>query len=130
MTTKKTLNNSFIGTGAVVVVLIGAIISAILTIKAGHKNASVVLPALFLIWVLSPFIMLLVANSKFKRYADSDRVIPYLLMIFLSIGSVIGYTGILSPVGAKAAAVFLIVPLISWVLIITGIVMMKIRGRK
>jgi hypothetical protein len=122
MTTKKTPGINFLGTIAVVVVLIGAIISAILTINAGHKNVSVILPALFLIWVLSPFIMLLVTNSKIKRYPDNGRIIQYILMIFLSLSSVIGYTGILSPVGAKAAAVFLIVPLISWVLIIIFII--------
>ena len=125
MTTKKTPNISLIRVITIIILLIGAVLSAILTIKAGHKNASVVLPALFLIWVLSPFVVLLFVSFRYKHSSHSS--IRYTLMILLSVISVIAYTGMLNPIDAKPASVFLFTPLISWVLIILGSVIMKKR---
>lgn len=121
MMTAKPLNN-LLRTAAILMLLTGAILSAILILHAGHKNASTILPALFLIWVLSPFIMLLFANYRFKRYIANHHC---LFMIVLSILSVIAYTGVLNPVNTKGAAVFLFTPLISWILIIIGSVVIK-----
>ncbi len=122
---KKTLNSSLLRTITTIILLTGVALSAILTIKAGHKNASVVLPALFLAWVMSPFIMLLFVNYRVNRL--SERAIIYILMMLLSVISVIAYTGILSPIDAKPAAIFLFTPFISWVAIILGIVLTKKR---
>jgi hypothetical protein len=118
----KGRSNNFLRTISVLLVLLGAALSAILTIIKGHKNTSIILPALFLIWVLSPFIMLLIANANYNRYAGNGRVLQYLLMFFIPIFSVIAYSGIVSPVGAKPAAVFLFVPFISWLLIIAFLI--------
>jgi len=95
--------------------LAGAIISLIFTLHAGQKNKSVFLPLLFVIWVESPYVALIFANAKFRNYPTKRRIVLYVWMILLSIASLIGYSGILSPADAKPAAVFLIVPLISWV---------------
>ena len=124
MMTKKPLN-SLLRTVTILILLIGAILSAILTLNAGRKNSSIILPALFLIWVLSPFMMLLFANYRSKRYIGHRYIIYYPVMILLSIFSVIAYTGVLNPVNAKAATVFLFIPLISWMLIIIGVVVIK-----
>lgn len=121
MMTKRPLN-SVLRIAAILVLLTGATLSAILTLSAGRKNASIILPALFFIWVLSPFIILLFAGHRFKR---SIRNIHCLFVILLSILSVIAYTGALNPVNAKAAAVFLFTPLISWILIIIVVVVSK-----
>ncbi len=121
MMTRKPLN-SLLRTVAILVLLTSAILSAILTLHAGRKNASIILPALFLIWVLSPFIMLLFANYRFRHGMGN---IHYLFMILLSTLSVIAYTGVLNPVNTKAAAVFLFAPLISWVMIIIGVALIK-----
>jgi len=117
--------NSLLRTAAILILLTGAILSAILTLHAGRKNASVILPALFLIWVLSPFMMLLFASYRLKRYSGNRYILYYLGMILLSILSVIANSGVLNPVNTKAAAVFLITPLISWVLIIIGAAVIK-----
>jgi uncharacterized membrane protein len=37
-------------------------------------------------------------------------------MLFLTLGSLVSYSGVLSPPGTKPAFVFLVVPLISWLL--------------
>lgn len=103
---------------AVVLVIIAAIGSLIFTIQAGHKNKSILLPVLFIIWVLSPYFALLVANFKYRYNSVAPRIMLNGLMIIISIVSLLGYSGILNLSGAKPAAVFLITPLISWVIII------------
>jgi hypothetical protein len=110
---KKELRFSLLRKIAVVVVSAGAVDSLALMFHAGRNNRSVILIVLFFIWVLSPFIGLLVANVVTKRWSDLIRVTLYVLMIFLTIGSLVAYSGVLSPTGAKPAGVFLIVPLIS-----------------
>jgi len=122
--TRKPLN-SLLRSVTILILLFGAILSAILTLNAGRKNVSIILPALFLIWVLSPFMMLLFANYRLKRYIGNRYIIYYLVMILLSILSVIAYTGVLNPVNTKAAAVFLFTPLISWMIVIIGVAVIK-----
>jgi hypothetical protein len=121
MMTRKPLNN-LLRTATILALSIGAIVSAIFTLHAGRKNASIILPALFLIWVLSPFIVLLYAHYRVKRNIAN---LHCLFMLLLSILSVIAYSGVLNPVNGKAAAVFLFIPLISWVMIIIGVVVIK-----
>ena len=113
---KKILTLSLLRTMAVVVVLAGAGISLGLMLHAGRNNKSVLLIVLFVIWVLSPFIALLVANVVSKRWSDLTRMTLYSLMLFLTLGSLVSYSGVLSPPGTKPAFVFLVVPLISWLL--------------
>lgn len=110
---------------AFLAVLAGAVISLIFTLHAGEKNKSVFLPGLFVIWVESPYVALMFANSKFRYYPTKRRIVLYVLMILLPVCSLIGYSGILSPADAKPAAVFLIVPLISWVTIALVILISK-----
>jgi len=69
--------------------------------------------------------MLLFANYRFKRYIENRNIIYYLVIILLSILSVTAYTGVLNPVNTKATPVFLFTPLISWILIIIGVVVIK-----
>ncbi|SRR5258706_11059992 len=118
MTAKKILPLSLLRTIAIVVVLVGAGASLALMFRAGHNNKSVLLLGLFAIWVLSPFVALLVANIVSKNWSVLTRLALYILMLFLTFGSLVGYSGVLSPPGTKPAFVFLVVPLISWLLIV------------
>ena len=127
---KKDLKFSLLRTIAVVVVFVGAVGSLALMFRTGRNNRSVVLIALFFIWVISPFIGVLMANVFAKRWSVLFRVTLYILMIILSLGSLVAYSGVLSPTGVKPAAVFLIVPLISWLLIVSAILMAAVMSRK
>lgn len=88
-----------------------------LLLNAGRKNNSLLLLVLFVTWVLSPYIALLFATVFSKRWPAAKRMTLYILMLVLSLGSLIGYSGALSPSGTKPAFVFLVVPLISWLVI-------------
>jgi uncharacterized membrane protein YhaH (DUF805 family) len=115
---KKILTLNLLRTVALVVVLAGVVGSIILVLYKGRNNDSVLLIALFLAWVLSPFIALLVADKVSKRWTDFTRKTLYILMLALTILSLLSYSGVLRPTETKTAFVFLVLPLISWVLIV------------
>jgi hypothetical protein len=127
---KKTPNLGFLRTVALVVLLVGAGGSLDLTLQAGRNNHSVLLRVLFACWVLSPFIALLVANLISIRWSLLTRRALYFLMLVLTLGSLACYSGALSPPGTKPAFVFLIVPLISWLLLATVLPIAASRSRK
>jgi len=99
---------------AVLTVLAGAALSLGFTVYTGRNNNSVVLLLLFVGWVVSPFIALLLVNIVAKRWSLLERLSLYGLMLLVTLGSVIMYSGLWGPAGAKPAFVFLVVPLLSW----------------
>ena len=114
--------------------LAGALGSLGLMLYTGRNNDSVLLVLLFVAWVLSPFIALFVANLVSMRWPAFTRVILYCLIIFLTVGSLVSYSGALRPPGTKPAFVFLVVPLLSWIIIaivipITISVSRRLSGR-
>jgi uncharacterized membrane protein YhaH (DUF805 family) len=131
MTTVK-INNSqiLLRKIALIVILIGWVVSLGFTIQAGSKNRSVILIILFLGWVSSPFVGLSVAALLSRRWLVVPRMVLCILMIFIAICSVVGYSGALSPAGMKPAFVFLVIPLISWILIVIIIPVVISRAGK
>jgi hypothetical protein len=127
---KQIVNLGLLHAVALVAVLAGAAGSVGLTLHAGRNNTSALLVALFLIWVLSPFIGLFVANVVARNSSVTSRVALYSLMLFISIGSLVGYSGVFSPHSIKAAAVFLIVPLLSWFLMLVVILAARSISRR
>jgi uncharacterized membrane protein YhaH (DUF805 family) len=114
---------------ALVMILIGSVGSIGYTLREGANNRSILLVALFVTWVFSPFIALLVANIASKRWTDSARVVFFVLVIILTFGALASYSGILALPGAKPAFRFLVTPLISWLLIIIVIFISR-RGNR
>ncbi|HTB26901.1 MAG TPA: hypothetical protein VK711_16125 [Puia sp.] len=121
---------SVLRTVATFVVVAGTIGSVYFTLHAGRNNHSILLPLLFVIWVLSPFIILLIANVISKRWMVHARMLLYILMLIITIGSLVSYSGVLTPSGTKPAAVFLFVPLISWIFISTTYLIIKFKKAK
>ena len=120
---------SLIQTISLVIVLVGIVASLVLVLYNGRNNKSVLLIALFVGWVLSPFIALLITHKVSKRWTDFARKILYSLMLMITIFSLLGYSGMLIPAGTKTAFVFLVVPLISWVLIAVLILIAKSQNK-
>ena len=118
---KKNLSLSILRVMALIVVLIGAAGSLYYVLRAGRNNNSILLVSLFVSWVLSPFIAQLLANVIFRRWSVFTRGTLYCLTILLAVGSLFGYSGALTPPGTMPAFVFLMIPLISWLLMGTVI---------
>ena len=105
--------------------IIGIMGSLVLMIHSGRHNQSVLLILLFTGWVSSPFLALYI--SYFSNFwPDSRRVLLYVVMIIIAIGSLIVYSGAFGIRGPHPAFVYMIIPLISWVLIgISGLAAFK-----
>ncbi len=116
---------SLLRTIAMMAMLAGAAGSLGFMFYTGRHNKSIFLLALFTGWVLSPFIGLVVANVLAKRWSVLTRVTIYILMLVITLSSLIGYSGVLSPPGTKPAFVFLMFPLASWLLMVIVIPLVR-----
>ena len=103
---------------ALIAVLAGAAGSLGLMFRAGRRQNSKILLILFAIWVLSPFIALVGANVVSKRWPILTRAALYSVMLVLTLCSLAIYGEVaFGYATAKVGFVFLVVPLMSWLLI-------------
>ena len=73
---------------------------------------------LFVVWSIAPFVALLLAHRRRARWTDVVRRALYITMLCVSVFSLAGYGyNAWRPPAAKAAFMFVMVPLISWALI-------------
>src|SRR5258708_3982389 len=111
---------AFLGTlrsGALIAVLVGAVVSAGLVLREGPRPPRFLL-VLFVFGVLSPFMAAVLAEVISKRWPLLTRApLPGVSLVF-TLGSLAIYGAVaLGFSRARPAAVFLLVPLATWVLI-------------
>ena len=118
-------------TTAVIAVLLGAIASVALVFIAGRRSPQRLLLVLMSIWVLAPFIALMFANAISTRWSATTRAALYSVMIVLTLVSLAVYgAGASVPIGPHPAAVFVGVPIATWVVIAIVVPMAMIMSRK
>ena len=109
---------AFLRATALIVVLAGAVGSVGLMLHAGRRNPSRLLLVLFALWVLSPFVTLVLASVVSKRWPVLTRATLYSVMLVITLGTLAIYGEVaLGPPRAKTAFVFVVVPPASWLLI-------------
>jgi hypothetical protein len=101
---------------ALTAVVAGAGGSVGLMLWVGHRNPSRILLVLFAIWVLSPFMALLLADMVSKRWSVLTRATLHGVMLILTLGSLAFYGDVVWRPRPQPAFVFLVVPLGSWLL--------------
>lgn len=102
---------------ALIAVLAGALGSIGLMLHAGQRTPRFLL-VIFVIWVLSPFMALVVAHVFAKRWSAPTCATLYSVMLVVTLGSLAIYgDDALRPRKAQAAFVYVIVPPASWLLI-------------
>jgi hypothetical protein len=105
-------------TAALVAVLIGALGSVGLMLRAGHRNPSLMLIILFAVWVLSPFMVLVWANVVSVRWSGLTRATVGVVMLVIALGSLAIYGAlVVGALMAKTGFIFLVVPAMSHLLI-------------
>jgi hypothetical protein len=105
--------------------------SVVFTLMVGRHNESRVLVGLFTVWVLAPFIALGLADRSSRRWSAPTRMALYGVMLILALGSLLIYgTVALGPLRPKPAAVFLIVPLGSWLLALVVVPLVALVSRR
>jgi hypothetical protein len=101
---------------ALTAVVIGAVGSVALMFWVGHRNPSRVLLFLFLVWVLAPFVALLLADMISKRWSFITRAALYIVMLILTLGSLACYGDVVLRPRPQPAFRFLVVPPASWMI--------------
>lgn len=103
---------------SLIAVVVGAVGSVGFMLYVGRRNPSRLLILLFIIWVLSPFVALVLANVVSKHWAALIRAALYSMMVILTLVSTViyGYVA-LGPPRPQPAFWFLVVPFVSWLLI-------------
>ena len=117
-------------TVALILLAVGAVGSLYFMFNASRNQESILLITLFSGWILSPFVGLFLADKFSKRWTVNVRASFYWLMIILTIVSLVGYSGVLNTPKTKNAFVFLIIPLISWLLMTISILTARRLSRK
>jgi hypothetical protein len=97
-------------------VVIGGLGSVGLMFWVGHRNPSRLLLALFVIWDLSPFIALVLADIASKSWSVITRTTLYGVMLIITLGSLALYGDVVLRPRPQPAFRFLAVPLGSWLL--------------
>ena len=100
---------------ALVAVLGGAAGSVGLMLRAGWSSDERLVVILIAGWVLAPFTALVVAHMVSRHWAAFTRATLYCLMLVLTLGSLGIYVG--DALGPPTTAVYVGVPLASWLLI-------------
>ena len=116
---------------ALIAVVAGAVGSVGLMFWVGHRNPSRVLLALFLIWDLSPFVALWLADIVSKRWSVITRATLHIVTLVISLSSLALYGDVVWRPRPQPAFRFLVVPFGSWLLMIIVVpVAALVSGRR
>ena len=117
---------------ALIAVLGGAAGSVGVMFRAGRHSPQRFLLVLIAIWVLAPYMFLVSATVISKRWSTLTRSTLYSVMLVVALGSLSIYINdALRPRKAQPAAVFVGVPLASWLLMATVVpIAAFISGRR
>ena len=107
----------FLRAAGLIAVLVGALGSISLWFHAS-KHPPLLLVVLFIVWVLSPFVVLILAHALSKRWSVLTRAALYCVMLLITLGSLTIYVhDALRPRTAQPAFVYVLVAPMSWLLI-------------
>jgi len=108
-------------TVALVAAVVGGVGSIAFILRVGHRNKSIVLLAMFVLWDVAPFVGLLLAHRASRLWASSARAALYWVTLLVTLASLAIYGVVaLGPPRPKPASWFLLVPVASWLLIALG----------
>jgi hypothetical protein len=107
------------------ILIAGACAALAFTLQAGQYNNSFLLIFIFAIWTLSPFCFLIAASLISRFWQERYKLTLYISNIIITILSLLAYSRIFSLPGTKPAFVFIITPLLSW--IISAIIYFPLR---
>jgi hypothetical protein len=115
---------------ALVAAVAGAVGSVALMLRAG-RNTPRFLLVLFVIWVLSPFVVLVWANLISPRWSGLTRATLYGVTVVLTLGSLAVYGGLVKrPAGSANAFLFVVTPPVAWALIAITVPLAALISRR
>lgn len=130
MTDKNSSGQNLLRTAALTILLVGTVGSLYFMFKTGSNQKSILLLGLFTAWVLSPFVGLLFTYRLSKRCTEKMSACLYWTTIILTAASLTVYSGILTLSQTPPAFVFLFIPFLSWLVILTILFIAKRHSHK
>jgi hypothetical protein len=102
---------------ALTVTVLGALSSVALMLYVGRRNPSILLLAMFVVWVLGPYVVMLRAYVMASGWPALTRTTLYALMLMIPIGTNTIYGDVASRPHAQPAFYFLVIPVASLLLL-------------
>ena len=113
------------------IIVIGAIGSVVLVSLAGRRSNQHFLQLLFDIWVFSPFGIIILIKKFSKRWSTITQSILNCMILFITVASLIVYIIVnINLPSTHLAFPFVIIPLLSWLIILIVILIAKLMTRK
>src|SRR5262245_38471401 len=110
-------------TAAFTTSLVAAVVSVGLMLRACRFNDSEVALVLIAVWILSPMIVLVLAEMVLRRWPIFGRATLYRLMLVVALGWVTVYgIDVLVPLSPRRGFPYALVPAVSWLLIVVVLV--------
>jgi hypothetical protein len=112
-------------------IAVAAIGSIVPMLIVGHRQRSVILMAMFFVWVLSPYVGLWLLNARARAWNPSGRRTLQYATLSISLAALGRYVWVLIwPLKAQPASTFMIVPFVQWIAIgvVTALVMRSVRS--
>lgn len=121
---------AFLGTATLVAGLAGAVGSLGLLFHASRSRPPFLM-VLFVVWVLSPFVAIVFARVGSRRWPRHTQITVYIVMLVIALSSLAVYgNDALRPGRAQAAFVYIVVPLVSWLVLAIIVPIAAIISRK
>ena len=114
---------------AFAIVVVSAIGSFALMLDVGGYRLNVLM-LLFAVWDMSPFAALLILGIASKRWPVLTRAALYAVMLFVGTESLMAYGRVVLKRPAQPAFAFLLVPLVSWILMIVVVLIAHVISTK
>jgi len=110
--------------------LVASVGSVGFLLHAGQRPSWLLL-VIMVVWVVAPFVGLLLAEMVSTRWPAPVRMTLSSLMLLLALGSLIAYAvDAWRPRKAQAAFIFVMVPLVSWVVIAIAVATAALVSRR
>ena len=100
------------------VLIVAAAASVLLMLRAGRHNPSILLMLMFVVWVSAPFAALGLAGRFARGWSEQSWVLFRRAAVVVAVGSTLiyGYDAV-KPLSSKAAFIYLVVPVVSWIVL-------------
>jgi hypothetical protein len=104
-------------------VVVGAIGAVALMLYVGRRNQHYWLLVLFAGWDAAPFLALGIAELYGTGWSPATRATLYIVTVIIAIGSLAFYVDVVVRPRPQPAAMFLLIPIASWLLMLTAVPM-------
>ncbi len=115
---------------AVIMALFAALASVGFVYYAGRESPQRLLLVLMSAWAAAPFLALAWANGRSRQWSRSTQTALVVLAFILAVGAPLAYVYDIGHPRAKEATMYVAVPGICWLLVLTVVPLAILMGRR